>query len=314
MMSVAQALQHFISGLELTTGQQRKAAEQKEVVRGYLARGLSLERHFLSGSYARNTAIRPLHDIDMIIVLDPRYHGELRNDRPTRCLKEVRRVLDLSYPNKSLPDLQNRSVNIEFSETGIGYDVVPAFAHGSAFYIPDRETDGWILSNPEKHKSFSTRANEAAGKKLKPLIKALKYWNTEQGKLVRSFHLEVMCCHEMNSPADSYLDGLYQLFNGASNRVWNSCPEPAGLGAPLDSDVSQGKRQQASERMRAAAARIEKAIAYAHDGYTQYAHHQLRQVFGDRYPEKGKAGGPAPAVSTSPKGSRSTDRSNSRFG
>lgn len=78
--------------------------------------------------------------------------------------------------------------------------------------------------------------------------------------------------------------------------------------------MSDGKRQQASQRMRSTARRIARAIEYAEMGYTEYAHYQLRHVFGDRYPEKGKEGAPGQSISTSTARSRSTDSNKHRFG
>lgn len=289
MRTVAQALHDFISGLELTEHEQQRAIKQKEEVREHLRSRLVLSQDFISGSYGRNTAIRPLNDIDLFIVLEPKANAELFARGPTACLKAVRSALSQAYPNKELPILQNRSVHIEFTGTGIGYDVVPAFPadDGDGYRIPDRDIDQWIRTDPKKHQSFSTEANDRANKKLKPLIKALKRWNQEHHKPVRSFHLEVMCCRVLTRPPDTYLDGLCILFDGLVTAIDHPCPEPAEVGPNLDAGMSSGERQHARDLLRSAARQIHDAAAHARDGRTAQAHHVLRGLFGADYPEKG---------------------------
>ena len=66
--------------------------------------------------------------------LDPAIH------EPEKALTVVRDALEATYLGK-VAEPQNRSVNIEFSGTGIAYDVVPAFVDASSvdevFLIPD---------------------------------------------------------------------------------------------------------------------------------------------------------------------------------
>ena len=68
MWSVPEALERFIQSLELTPAQQQAATEQHTRLRGCLRQKLGTT-DFLSGSYSRNTAIRPLHDIDVFVVM-----------------------------------------------------------------------------------------------------------------------------------------------------------------------------------------------------------------------------------------------------
>jgi tRNA nucleotidyltransferase (CCA-adding enzyme) len=71
-MSVAMALQTLATNLELTSAQKATASAQHTTVREHLKKGLTLDDNFLSGSYARHTAVRPLNDIDLFAVLRAR--------------------------------------------------------------------------------------------------------------------------------------------------------------------------------------------------------------------------------------------------
>lgn len=320
-MQLGQAVHEFISALELGERERDEASRQHTYLRDGLATRLELDpdfNTFLTGSYARSTAIRPLKDIDVFCVmkrtaeLDPTIH------EPMNALRAVKAALDAQYPGKAA-EPQNRSVNIAFTETGIAYDVVPAFAEGSVedevFLIPDIQANNWIKSNPRVHKKRSVEANDAAKSELKPLTKAVKHWNRRQldGERLRSFHIEVMIWTVLQAPPESRLDGLLTIFDGLARRVFNSTPDPAGLGPDIDRDMTWAHRTAAAERFKSAASTLRDAKKQAEDGKTEAAHYLMYELFGAPYPEKGKAAPPesvgAPVIVHS-----APDGQNSRFG
>ncbi|MCB9797032.1 MAG: nucleotidyltransferase [Alphaproteobacteria bacterium] len=302
-MTPNSAFNAFLGSLELTPGQRQSVINQHTYLRTQLQQRMHTVGNFLTGSYARSTAIRPLNDIDLFLVLDPAHHSGPGRGTPNDCLREVQAALDAAYPNKELPILQSRSVNIEFSGTGVGYDVVPAFAHPNdeVFIIPDRDANAWIHSNPKIHQSLSTQANERAGKMLKPLTKAAKHWNYRMGKPLRSFHLEVMAWDIVTSKPASWLEGLATLFEGLAARVLYACPDPAGLGPRIDSVKDPAG---ARARLREASVAAREACTFDAEGQHQFAHFRLRQLFSPEYPEKGLDPDQSPAGGTDGSGSR----------
>lgn len=321
MSTVSQALHEFISALELTDKQDLEAREQRDRVKAHLLSGLSVKEVFISGSFGRRTAIRPLKDIDLFIVLNRSKHEDLYRS-PRACLRKVREVLDKPYPDKELPTLQRRSVNIQFSGTDIGFDVVPAFEDRyspEVYEIPDRNPpdDRWIHSNPRKHKEHSTAANERTHGRAIPLVKALKHWNNAQKpkKALRSFHLELMVYAALQTKPESDAVGLMQLFEDLATRVMSPCPDPAGLAPDVAKDFPADRRQRAQALLREAAAIARKAVDAADSGRVEEAHFYWRSLFGERYPEVGKQPAQpsaAPAVATSPR--NAPDDPGKRFG
>lgn len=299
-MNVSQAVHEFISNLELTEKESDDASRQHTNLRDGLTQKLDLNpdyNTFLTGSYARKTAIRPLKDIDVFCVLQ---RTDKRNEAtltPTLALSAIKETLEELYPGKVAAP-QRRSVNIEFTGTGIAYDVVPAFIDEVAmnndeevFFIPDVDQSKWIRSNPRVHKQKSTDANEQAGKDLKPLTKAIKHWNRRQAEnaQLRSFHLEVMAWEVMKQKPENRLEGLKDLFLGLATRVLTSTPDPAGLGPAIDDGLTWNDRIAAKTRFEEAASVMSEAMRLAKDGKTDAAHHKLYSLFGEPYPEKGKA-------------------------
>ncbi len=165
MGSVGEALELFIQSLELTGRQRDEVSRQHTLVREELRQRLKQKTDFLSGSYSRNTAIRPLHDIDIFVVLGET--GSTPPESPDAALKRVRQALKEPWQDKELPILQQHSVHLEFTKSGIEFDVVPAYqlSGQEVYLIPERQTGQWSRSNPRRHQEVSTQCNERAGKK-----------------------------------------------------------------------------------------------------------------------------------------------------
>lgn len=280
MTKINETFHNFIVSLELTKKQRDDANRQHTHLRTELQKRMSVEANFLSGSYARKTAVRPLNDIDVFLVLKPQ-----RGLDPTipipKILGEVKRVLEEIYPGKSAL-LQSRSVNIAFSGTGIAYDVVPAFTSRPDVYtVPDRETGRWIKTNPKIHAELSTQANERAGKKLKPLLKAIKHANAHHRKLARSFHLEVLSWKILKTDPGSYLDGLVILLDGLAARIGDPCIDPANLGPDIRPEAPRYEAAREWLTKMALLAREAKALDAAKQAAE--AHAKLRQIFGEQW-------------------------------
>ncbi len=264
-------------------------SRQQNVVRDNLRTHLGgIERDILSGSFSRGTAIRPLNDVDIFIILEEAKHGAIRGQQPTACLGAIKAALARAYPTKSVT-LQGRSVNIGFSGTGIAYDIVPAFNVTEGVYIiPDRDRKNWIKTNPAKHKEALRVANEKAGSKLNPLIKAAKHWNAQDKKPLRSFHLEVMSYRAFKSPPSSYPEGLRDLFSFLAASVLDSCPEPAGIGPNIDAGMSQEVRTNIRTALTQAAKAATQAVVHEGAGRIKEAHGIWHGLLGAVYPESGR--------------------------
>jgi tRNA nucleotidyltransferase (CCA-adding enzyme) len=117
-VNVASIFQSYLSSLELTDRERADASAQQVALRDRLRLHLAgFVDSRLVGSYRRGTAIRPLKDIDVFVVLDARQHRRDVPEAPLRLLQTIERALRASYPSHQ-PRIQGRSVNIGFSGTG----------------------------------------------------------------------------------------------------------------------------------------------------------------------------------------------------
>lgn len=280
MPTIPQAFQSFLDSVEITPKQRKDANEQHTRLRTMLKKRMNVEDNFLSGSYSRKTAIRPLNDIDVFLVLKPERGFDVTVPVAT-ILGKIKQVLDDAHDGKSALS-QNSSVNIEFSGTGVAYDVVPAFLlRRDVYQVPDRQTGRWVKTNPKLHKQLANKANKRANGKLKPLIKALKHANTHHRRLARSFHLEVLSWKILKRDPGPFLDGLVTLLQGCADRICAPCMDPANLGPDIRPEPERCEAAQAWLARMAKLAAEAKALDEAKR--TSDAHAKLREVFGPQW-------------------------------
>lgn len=167
---------------------------------------------YLSGSYRRNTAVRPRKvngetqrpDVDIIIKT-----LHTKSDTPSSVITELHKALmDAGYQN-----LRKNRRSVSVFLTTVDMDVVPVIDSptGQGYLIPDMELGEWLVTNPPGHTEWATATNKAAGERFKPLVKMLKWWRREHLPNLRrpkGFIIETMVAKHM-----SYTEvGFEELF------------------------------------------------------------------------------------------------------
>jgi hypothetical protein len=147
----------------------------------------------LSGSYARETAVGDIKDVDVLLLL----HEDQLDRTPNAVLLAVKRILD-GYPDATTEATgQRRSVHLEFPVHNLHLDIVPAVAVdglNQPLKVPDRPRQEWIPSDPLGYAARLTKLNQEHGGKVIPLIKLVKAWRDVQmtSRRPKSYVLEVM--------------------------------------------------------------------------------------------------------------------------
>jgi hypothetical protein len=266
--------------IEPTAAQKAGAQRSHNYLRSLLDTGQMAGRissSYLSGSYARDTAIKPLDDVDIIFELASNSYGmggflPLR-PTPEQVLESFARAIRYRYPVSSVYG-QRRSVRLELEHLDI--DVVPAIvdsSDSSLIFVPDRETAQWIKSSPKNHSANATRVNAKHAGRFKPLVKLLKYWNSNLPDTIRakSFMVETMAVRIFDSVALPELEkGLLYFFDFVATRygdqgefAWKSdygmsfdffgvrIPDAAGTGSNTAGsfDSSRGRALAAKARI-----------------------------------------------------------------
>ena len=212
----------FLKDIEPSATTKSNASSAHTTLRKALREDEQLKLHyktdFLSGSYKRNTAIRPRvkngsqerPDIDIVVVTN----HSLADD--------PEEVVDLVYgaikrAGYSSVRRQARSIGLETAKADM--DVVPLIEpYDGVYYIPDRKQEDWIQTNPPGHTSWTTRRNDDAGGRFKPNVKMFKWWrrqNPTVGKRPKGFVLEVIVAECM----DNFETHYGELFVGTLETI-----------------------------------------------------------------------------------------------
>lgn len=299
MLTVEEAFRKFKSRLELNDREQQNAIKRHIEVREHIRTRFSINRDFLTGSYARHTKTKPLKDIDIFFVLAESERKKYRDKAPSVVLDDFHQALVDKY-GKDAVRKQGRSVNVDFgvvvdAEDNTDYrvvsvDVVPAFACGDDYEIPNADTGKWMKTNPDIHAQEARDAHQAFSKEWKGLVRMAKYWNNnaKHGKdkpVKPSFLIEVMAMQCLHGGWQGRFDYEVQaFFSSLADRVLEEWPDPAGLGSPVSDGMGGHRKARAKELLQAASRDASNAIQLARKGQNGEALKAWRLLFGPKFP------------------------------
>lgn len=171
----------------------------------------------LYGSFSRNTKIRPLDDIDLLLVLNAQggttdttkginkdypiripYTAKLLTDCCENGLLNSRKVIELI--KKALNDgrygkaeihRNQEAVTLKMSSYDWNFDIVPAFITNTNFFLIPDGNGSWKGTDPRIDQENLTTENQSKGNLLIPAIRLMKYWkNIHWGDSVDSYLFE----------------------------------------------------------------------------------------------------------------------------
>lgn len=171
---------------------------------------------YLSGSYARNTALRPRRangtlrrpDVDIIVITN-----HTHDDLPSDVIAKLRRALkQVGYEEI---ESNRRSVCVKLG--AVEMDVVPIIEdrwNPGRWLIADKSEERWIETNPKGHTEWAVRVNKKANGNFKPLVKLLKWWRRENLPHLRrpkGFIIETLVAELMDYKESSFEDLFIKL-------------------------------------------------------------------------------------------------------
>jgi hypothetical protein len=193
-MTLQQSISTLIENITVTDRQEESINCSISNLEGHLNdkdNGLYVSRTFTNGSYDRDTILRPLDDIDIFAVLKKDDWKDENGNLPTpqSVLTKIKKYLNglKEYEGKVSQD--RPCVTIKLSDKN--FDVLPSFEQsGGGYLIPNYDLQSWTYSYPEQLTRHLDDIHRKKDYKVKPAIKAIKYWNREKGKLIPSYHIE----------------------------------------------------------------------------------------------------------------------------
>ena len=245
----------YLSNIEPGPKNIQDASEQHTVLRRNLEAdkqfGPDVLDTFLVGSYARDTAVKPIKDVDIIVVVTESAYAD---SSPAVAFKNLKDALNRCGYRFQTED-QRRSIRIELNN--IDLDVVIARAPNGLdqwLLIPDRKLGDWIETNPKGHtqwaEDFNARTKGSDGQgRFKPLVKMLKAWkgfNLPNNKRPKGFTLECIAGANFGGAYDDWADVFASTLRriGVSYSAYLTSetlppiPDPGRPGHPLQTGLT----------------------------------------------------------------------------
>ena len=249
----------------------------------------------LSGSYARNTQIEPINDVDIIIFFSKEEYWENFESNPIELLLFTQKLIQQTFPDQD-KQIQSHSIGIKFQSIP-DVDIIPAFIQDNdneIFIIPDKDLGCYIETSPPTHKKFISNHNELIGKKFIPLVKMMKCWRNKLKReglnkygmelKIKSFHLEVFLMNIIQSNFTGYSQCLYSVFSEAGEAINNSCNDPADLSGDLGNYLSFSQKETLTSIFIQTSNKIKKLLEYQAMGDHEKAIEGWHEIFGDPFP------------------------------
>lgn len=299
-MTTEEFFKALASKIEITQSEADKIAKKHNWLREKLREKLSVEDDFLTGSYARNTMIRPKDDekfdVDFFLAFSNEEYGE---NELADLLKTVKTALDEIKSEdldiEKIDDTQRRSIGVIYKDN-FQIDVVPAIQieKDKLYKIFDKRTQAAVNSNPKLHGKNLTAANDATAsnstKRLVPLIKVLKSWRRAKCDYVKSFHLELLAVETLKGEEIiSSSAGLARFFDNAD--VQSSLTDPANAENVIDAYLDEDGTRDDLESLIASEKKIvDKAIELERSGNDDGAVAEWKKIF-EKDDDESKSGG-----------------------
>ncbi len=210
--SVLEEFDRFHSRIELTGVEKTAISISHNNIRDILKNSTEIKviDSFLTGSYARQTMIRPLKDVDFFVKM---HYGEHKNDKPVVLLSKIRKILSKANPKTPI-SVSPPCVRVKFGYCH--FEVVPAFGiedNEDLFEIPTERGGDWQPTFPKIPDKWMTEQNKKSEGLFIPTIKMLKRWRDIRCSFLRSFHLEMLTRMAFDYyMIDNYAEGVYAFF------------------------------------------------------------------------------------------------------
>ena len=160
--TTAKAFDEFKGKLLLTDTQKELVARHRDATAGYARKGFPSTSDMptstikMIGSAARNTIIRPLDDIDLLVVFDASKGACTTYKYDSQAfLYRVRDQLK-QYSTVQVVGARGQAVRF-FYKKAPHVDIAPVFKWSTGGYGLPNGSGGWLTTDPDQHAEYCTK-------------------------------------------------------------------------------------------------------------------------------------------------------------
>ncbi len=280
--------------------------------------GLYDERHVKFGSFARNTKIRELDDIDLILAFSADYttystimYGKyytlnvpvtavnlrkLCNDNGTlNSIKLINKLIgaleDIDQYKSAQKHRNQEAATLQLKSYEWNFDIIPAFYTDTGYYLIPDGNGNWKATDPRIDQDKVTTVNQKHEGKIAQIIRTLKYWNRRASMpTISSYLFEniVLNFFDSRSEISTFFDfNLRDFWGHLKYVIYYSIPDPKGFQDELNS-LSQEDKDKISRKADDTYKKANDAINYeVNEKDTRKSINKWREIFGDKFPDYG---------------------------
>jgi formylglycine-generating enzyme required for sulfatase activity len=226
--------QHFVRAIEPTRAEQTAALATVNELHEKLTKINALEKAYFRtepfGSQVRNTAIRPLSDIDALVIF--RINPQLEEpDAAHQILEEVLRqiyrkqtIINRAATGKFKPRGSSFGASFLIQLPHIWLEAIPAvYARDETkrILVPDRHLRRWVSTNHEIHAQHAQQQDVQTEGIYSNLIKSVKWWHYRKSpwrRFLTGFMLECLIADNLDILDTSLLGSFGRLMQRIQER------------------------------------------------------------------------------------------------
>lgn len=280
------------------------------------------EKNIFFGSFARNTKIRPLDDIDIMIVLKaqgctyyedghtiyitvPESSSQFRklcyNDSSLLNSKKVinlfvRNLKNISQYERADTKRNQEAATLKLSSYEWNFDITPCFfttedSFGNTYYIIPDGNGNWKKTDPRIDRERVKSTNQKHSGSVLNIIRVTKFWNKRPTMPSMSSYLmeNMLVDYYANSltEANKYVDiELVSIFSQIKSRVFNPVYDPKGIQGDINY-LNLSDRQKIYERAQLDLIRAQDARQFENEEKYELSIKKWKEILGNEFPYYG---------------------------
>jgi hypothetical protein len=295
-MGINEAFDALQKAVDEDIAKTQLARERRDLFKEALRKEPDVRETFGSGSLSRSTQLKPIHDVDIVVVYDPDEHPEWGSSGPSaeealeHIRSQVKRLLSQSAGTHAAVVrhtlVRNHAVKCFLDDPddpdAFTVDVMAALRQSDgSLLIPETLNAKWVPADPEFLIAMVAE-RQRDWSHFRPLVRLLKQWRLGvpvQGR-IKSLVMEVLALQCLPT-SGSRSEGLKRFFTAAAVRVHEGVWDPAGLCGEIQPDLD---RRGLSDALSKAADLADQACTSADEGDTDGALRLWQEIFGEDFP------------------------------
>lgn len=278
---------------------------------------LYTEKHIKFGSFARNTKIRPLDDIDLILTfkaagatyteyvygkeyfinvpesatyLRPLCDNGILNSRKL-INKLVNGLSEIEHYKQADIHRRQEAATLSLTSYEWNFDIVPAFFTTDDFYLIPDGNGNWKATDPRVDQTNVSSVNQKHNGKILQIIRTLKYWQRRASMPTLSSYLfEVIILNYFDNKTEvsEWIDvNLINFWAHFENAIYQPVADPKGFQGNLN-QLSFDEMCKVSEKAKSTKEKALEAYNAEIDEKNQSkAISKWREIFGSDFPQYG---------------------------